>query len=337
MKNKHLVLLVLGILLALGASRWWPKCGKDRFDVPLLRIDTAMITDLFVSDRQGQSISIVKTDGHWLIRRGDDEPVIQNDSIGQALAWHIKQLKIRQILKTDRPDTLGFQMLGPHVVVQYRHTQHMDELLLGKQTMVDGRPGTWVSMGLQLYLVDGHLRDLLSVDYDGLLSEATFQLPEKNTLRAVSITTEKDTFLLLRDSIWHLNTPELALTDADTVDQWIRTLAGWAHGPRDRHFDETRKRDLLFATIQITGADSTQTLRLYKVDMPHLSDDPTERPKGVFKPYMVVESDVAGGYTALPDTATVRTWMRLLTNYLRVRESTPPRAIKRSYLPPNGR
>jgi hypothetical protein len=337
MKNKHLVLLALGILIALGLSRWAPKCGKDTFSVRLLSVEPSQIVRMTCADPYGGQVFLTLADDGWLVSREADQPELLRDSIGKDFLSKLVALSATKVLNSNRLDTLGFSLATmPHVRIQYRNSKEEDMLFLGKTFLHDGQPATWAmtSRDRQSYLVTGDLRKVLRIDYDQLSGKA-YRFDTK-LIRSMSIESARDTLTCEGDSIWYMAGKATPMTGTDSLYRWFKIIEKGASGARDNTFDETRKQTNHCATLHFTdNMAQSLTLRLYRADTPAPSDD--SRPVSGLKPTIVVEhAEQPGRYTTLGDTTVILPQLSQIQHYLR-RVSMPPRAINRSNRLPNGR
>jgi hypothetical protein len=298
MKNKHLVLLFVGVLALGGVVRWWPWRGPSDFRARLLPFDVANTTVCInLRAPEGGLTELVRTDDGWLATR-DEASVLVSDSAVTPLLQVLAQLESVHVLHTERPDTLRVGV-DPGWTVQVLSSDSrvgLTTLYLGDQHNRNDQPHTWLSVNQlnDLYAVPGDLRAALRFDFESFTQRAPFAgVLWVRFQKGIEVLTSADTSLLraTSDTTWVVEErPDSVLTSTD-VAAWLNGLQALQRLPHDRDFDETRARETWMGRVVLRGVQDSLRLDFYWMRHAPLYDDP-ERHERVrnFRPHVVVAS-----------------------------------------------
>jgi hypothetical protein len=84
-RTQRILAVVLGLQIVLIAVVFWPRAGEVQAGEALLgSLDTAQVTRIIIDDTDGNSITLVKSGGTWVLPDADDYPA-QADKIETML------------------------------------------------------------------------------------------------------------------------------------------------------------------------------------------------------------------------------------------------------------
>ncbi|MDX2133804.1 MAG: hypothetical protein SFV52_03430 [Saprospiraceae bacterium] len=256
MKNKHLVILFLFVLLSGWlVSRLWPWGRGQALRAVLLEADTARAEALQVLAPGYPPWSLHRAEGGWtLMAENRSMPMtLRQAELLLAMAAQVTSLRV---IHTSRADTLG---LGPGQSVQLTWTfpgAPDQRLYLGRETP----EGTWVKLPGQqaVFLAEGRLRSRYAVDARLFRSKIALD--------------------------WALSTVDsLVFERGDTVRvhqkaseqnrQWLRAVLPDGERPFADFFDETRAGKLELARLTLLRDSTSAELRLYRWEPLNLPED----------------------------------------------------------------
>jgi|GEM_PF-2176518 len=261
MKNKHLVLLFLFVLLTGLVSRFSPWFKSDQIQSFLVKAEKNEIRRLSILNRQLPELLLEADDKNWYATQ-DDVVVGFPDSLVAPLLDAITSMKAVRILDDNSADTTG---LVPGTFIEV--TAEMDNgrkehFRIGKETISEGKPVTCVQILPHggMYLVEGHIRKRYDVDCQNFRSRET------------GIPDEISAFRMTRTGIDSVSGPvegsgQSADGQEDTVpgmEEWlgaVRTLNNlpYANPSETGPYDIEDGAD---CRIELTGRTPDQTVRL---------------------------------------------------------------------------
>lgn len=321
MKNKHLVLLFLGVLAIGLVARRLPFWRAERMETSLVQAHPARISRVALSLPGAPELALERGGEGWLATQDDRSVPVPAGTMDTLLAT-LEQIRSLRIVKTRRPDTLGLAP-GADIGVQiFEAGAPADAFRLGRETTEDGMPATYLALpGHEgIYLVEGHLRRIF------LLKMTDFR--EKNALRF-----DPDAVSAIRlreknrpERLWLKNDSLPVWTNADTLldcpdataRAWLGLLPTLNGLPFADDFDETRAGQHLAAEIVLLGTRAggglPLTLRLFYVLPPELPEDwaAARRRRDALATWVFQSSQNPGNYFALGDSALARQLCRSL-------------------------
>lgn len=296
MKNKHLVLLFLGIV-ALGWIGQYVNWGKGtELKVPLFKQAIANVHKIQII--QKDSVTLFKTDEQWMVDlEGTILPV--PDSVSMRILTALSNLESIRLLHTTRPDTIG--MRGPEQirVTCFTATAPQEQVLLvGRETYSDHLPATWVTFSghEQYYLSEGALREALLFNWYSLLQPQLFQA-DTTLVASISLFRESDTLLFS--------------APAAVPEGWLQRWFDCVHkAPQFEFFDTKASGGRFFGEVCFSYQNEPESpvcYRLFYLDRPDLPEDPQKRRYfRHFKPqYLLEATQDPGVFYSITDTMAV--------------------------------
>ena len=315
MKNKHLVLLfllTLGLGLAIRHAPWREAAFPG---TQLLPTDTAEIRRIEIQ-MPGQSVLVLTlNDAGWDAEqknRSTNVPPAQSQQILAALS----NLSASGLIKTTRPDTLGFSpasMIRVTVFYANEPTKYLD---IGTEIIKNGKPVTFVRMYRHegVYMIENKIRPVFSSTLTDYRSAA---MPgfDPNNVQGFSISGKGfDSLAVQRnDSLgcWLSSLGNRRLRQ-DSVSRWLETIAALKTQPFADLFDETLASKTFYAqiTLQLRTLDEPLTLKVFHLSHPVWPEEMPESAsdKRPLSPYVFYFSQYPSNYYMLSDT-TLLPWI----------------------------
>lgn len=261
MKNKHLVLLFIFVLLTGLVSRFSPWFKSDQIQSFLVKITKNEIRRISILNTQLPELLLEADDKNWYATQ-DDIVVGFPDSLADPLLDAITAMKAVRILDESSSDSTGL-VPGSYIeVTAETASRRKEHFRIGNETMTAGRPLTCVQILPHggIYLVEGHLRKLFDVDCQDFRSRET-GIPDE--IQDVSI---------MRTGIDSVYIPvteygQSAGVQKDTVrgmEAWLEAVRKLSNLPY-ANLSETGPYDIEDGAdyrIELTGKTPDQTVRL---------------------------------------------------------------------------
>jgi hypothetical protein len=309
MKNKHLVLLFLGVLILGIASRWLPVRYRTFFETNLLRVDAADVSRMIVSAPGMSDLLFERIDRGWSVEQEDRTAIVPADTVMDMLEL-LANLASFQVVKTERPDTLG---LAPDYLLRVRLFQAnklLENIEIGREYTAPDGSFTYLRLPghTGIYRVPGRLRREFGRTLDDFRSK-TVLAPTLDAVRAIGVAWPDSTtyFLEKNDSTgrWLFSDGPNSLS-ADSVSRWFQHVQRLNESPFADHFDESRESETLYAIITLeTTNGRTYALRFFFLKPPDAPEDLASlRRRGVraLPSFVVHASSNPLNYFAVADT-----------------------------------
>lgn len=322
MKNKHLVLLFLFVLLIGYLGRWLPWQRKQEFKTGLIRVDTAALTQVSIAQNGRSELLIERTEAGWAATQELRSAPVQSADI-EPLLGALAQIHSLRIVKTNRPDTVGFgdaDLLKISLSVGHKTIENFE---IGNETLENGSPATYIHLNRHegIYLVQNHLRGIFSKTLNDFRKNNVADIdPER--IKSILIERLEEFrkgayFIQKNDSTGHWELPgqppPFQVQD-DTVQIWLRLFSRLNGSPFADHFDESRARETFAGRITLysTSHDSL-VIRLFYVKPPDFPEE-ISRMQAPEQPVYVVHSTLNPlNFFAPPDTTLLhRMWYGLI-------------------------
>ncbi len=309
MKNKHLVLLFVATMAIGWLLRRAPWRTAQLFQTALIQVDTARLRHLRLLLPGQPELLLERTERGWAaLQEGRSVAVPPADM--QPLLTVLVAIRSVQVVKTQRPDTLGLSEATGLRVTTRQDDGHQEDFWLGRETGAENVPTTFLRLSGHdgNYLVQYHLRsvftrrlaDFRSVDI------CRFSPAEVRTL-TVEWPAQHWVLLLRRDSSGQWRNPETdSLRSDSAVQAWLQPLADLRRQPYADYFDDSRARETLRAriTLGFKAPAPPLTLRLFQIDPADLPENLSELYREKIWParFVLHSSQNPLNYFALADT-----------------------------------
>lgn len=300
MKNKHLVLLFLGILGIGLITRHFNCWRTNDLQANLFKQHEADIRKLSIIS--GDTLELVQHDHLWTVATGDENLMLP-DSVIRPVLETLLQIESSALLKTQKPDTLGFRAADAVTVVCYSaKIPRVEQFRLGKMVTVNGVLSTWVAIEghEQYYLAKGDLKKHMKIDLKNLEKKRCFLADTSGVFRATVIFGTDTT-------VWQ----RVAFSPEDSLQIWLNNFYTLTtNAPEADFFDVERDESTSAGKVVFSSEneDRQWIFHLFFAASPVIPDDPASiRKVRDFKPQYVIAGDnLPGAYFALSDTAGVR-------------------------------
>lgn len=277
MKNKHLVLLFLSVLI-LGLLRYVPVRYRSFFHNDLIQVDTAAITQCVIWTPGRTEISLERTETGWVAdQEGRVAPVEERD-IAPLLAT-LAGLPVIRKIKTGRPDTLGLSDSKKIRVRIFENNRLLEYFEVGNEIQESGKAMTYLQLPMHqgVYLAPGYLRRQFDRELDDFRSKVLLPLAAESVRRIGIAAGGQDTLVIFEknDSIqrWTAANVSVSLRN-DSVQAWLALFSRLSDSPYADYFDESQAEEALVSAFRFeTGDGANVTIEFYALKPPQLPED----------------------------------------------------------------
>lgn len=300
MKNKHLVLLFLGIVIVGWFGRKFHFGNGTDLRIKLCKSEMKKLYKILVINID--TIELIKNEEEWIAGINDDN-ILFPDSLARSVLETITNMESMYFIKTDLPDTLGFtgkDAIGIHCFSD--NIPREESFTLGKCVIFNGAPSTWVAIKghEQYYLAKGDLKAPLQIKWANLKPIKRF-LTDTIGIKAVVVWFEKDTTQFT--SINNLA--------ADSMKIWLNGFYQMTiSAPEADFFDVEHEDHSRIGEVHLQKEDHlpAQVYHFYYAARPTLPDDPEKmkRFKNYQPQYVIAAQKNPNVFYALKDTFLVR-------------------------------
>lgn len=309
MKNKHLVLLFFAVLaLGLLARRLpWPLTAMLQTD--LIALDTASVTQINILQNGKPELLLERTDAGWAATQDLRSASVEQAQITPLLAM-LNTVRSLRIVKTTRPDTLGFSEKNRLQVLAYRDSKLLEQFEIGNEILEDGQAATFIRLSRHegIYLAKNHLRNLFSKTLDDF-REKTVTRFDPAHIHATNLEwpEHQSVFIQKNDSTGRWESSENFSISNDSMQTWLALFSRFNNSPFADHFDDTRTRETFFAgiTLHLSGGDSL-AYNVYYMIPPDLPEEISRLKTKSLSPYILHSSQNPNNYFAPTDTLLLR-------------------------------
>lgn len=311
MKNKHLVLIFLSVLAFGLVSRWLPVRYRTLFETNLLRLDAGRV-DRMVIQVPGKPVLLFERVEHgWSVEQEGRAAFVQAGAV-QVLLDSMSGLASFELVKTDRPDTLGLEPGKALQVRFFARKKVLETIEIGSESIVGGRSYTCIRLPghAGVYRVPGHLRQFFGRSLHDFRDRTLLTVPPDAVRHIAIASPDADSQILERqDSSRHWASPDgTIVVSTDTVLNWLKLFARLNNSAFADYFDESRESETWCAAIVLQTAERAQTLRIFHLappDLPEAVTDFSDKDKRLFSAYVAHVSTNPLNYFALSDTLLV--------------------------------
>lgn len=277
MKNKHLVLLFLSVLV-LGLLRFVPVHYRSFFHNDLIHVDTAAITQCVIWTPGRSEISLERTETGWAADQEGRVAAVEERDIEPLLAT-LAGLPVIRKIKTDRPDTLGLSDSKKIRVRVFNDSRLLEYFEVGNEIRESGEAMTYLQLPMHqgVYLVPGYLRRLFSRGLDDYRSRVLLPLAPESVRRIGISSGAQDSLVIFEknDSLqrWISADPSFSLPN-DSIKAWLALFSRLSDGPYADYFDESQAAEALVSAFRFeTGDGANVTVEFYALKPPQLPED----------------------------------------------------------------
>ena len=312
MKNKHLLLLFLGVLILGLMSRHLPWNYRSFFKNELIRIDTSSLIQCAVLVSGQPELSLDRTETGWVAVQLNRSTPLADTQILPLLSV-LSDIHILRTLKSSGVDTMGLSESMRLCVTLQLKNRRQEQFWLGNETLENGAPATYLQMPRHegLYLVPGHLRRVFSKNLDDFRSDNILSPLDSVLEIGLQWADELPVFFERNDSTgrWE-STNGLLSCSGDSVQNWLLLFKRLQKIPFADNFDESRASETHQATIFLVLQNrSTLRLRIFYDKPPDIPEDLTAlRARGYrnLPAYILNSSFNPVNFFAIEDTGLVR-------------------------------
>lgn len=277
MKNKHLVLLFLGVLVLGLIARNLPVRYRSFFQTKLLRIEINALTRFAIAVPQHADLVFERVDNRWVAEQGGRTAVVNTEEV-QSMLSLLAGTDSFLAVKTGRPDTLGLYPEHYILVSFFEGDKQVEHLEIGAEQMRNGIPVSFIRLPHHagIYQVPGHLHSAFqrSLDDFRIKTIAGFD-PEAIRKIGLFLPDTQPVYWLRNDSLrrWFSSTCPPGISN-DSMQTWLALLKKMNGSPFADAFDEVREQELLSCTIYLEMRPGKQlTLRIFHLKPPDTPED----------------------------------------------------------------
>lgn len=249
----------------------------------------------------------------WGVEQEARSTVVQEAVVLEMLSG-LTGIGTFELMKTGRPDTLGFVPDKALIVRLFQGKQALETLEIGDEGSTSAGDCTYIRLPEHngLYRVPGHLRNFFARNLHDFRSQILLSVRPDAVKRLVLAWPGADSVILEKQDssdVWESSAGNLLGVSNDTVRTWLAVFDRLKNTPFADYFDESREPEALFASIILETGDQAETLRVFHLEPPDIPEELSElRLKDRRLPAAFVAHSSANphNYFALPDTNLVR-------------------------------
>lgn len=300
MKNKHLVLLFVGILVLGWIGRNIQFGQESEIKARIFKQDTGVLHKIQLVDKD--TVTFLKTDLGWMISTQHDI-FPAPDSLSDRLLRALSEMETVRLLHTKQADTVWLNVRKRlHLISYAAASPQVQHFYIGKEDSKG--QSTWVGLPNhdQYYLVKGQLRSFFQTKWDNLRPQPRQYAADTAGVVNIRLLRSGDTLMTL---------PALPLSD------WLRGWQSCTHKAAEFDlFDLRAGGGTFFARVCFYYQNQPETpvcCKLIYLDHPDLPDDPAKRRYfRHFKPRYLIETENQPGiYYTVTDTQAIRRLFQL--------------------------
>ncbi len=315
MKNKHLVLLFLSVLvLGLLAKRLtWP--ANQFFKTNLIKVETDRIAQISI-ERYGQpELLLERAETAWVATQEGRTAVVRPEHIEPILAALSAVYSIR-VVKKPRLDTLGFYAENALKIAVKQDDGAVRTFEVANETLENGRPATYILIKRygEVFLVENHLRKVFSKKLDDFREKKVADFAPDEVKQIIFDWTEREEPnvqypIFKNDSTgkWEPlggTPPEIS---EDSIQAWLSLFSRLNDAPFADYFDESRARETLLSQVEIgLSYPDSLVFRLFYVKPPDLPEEISTAKIKTLPVYVLHSSQNPSNFFAPQDTQLLR-------------------------------
>lgn len=250
------ILIIAVILLALffGARYYFSLRQSPDFSAPLIQIDTAAVTTLFIAPPGEETeIALRREDGNWIASNGQIHLKTSQDII-TAILGAIANVRTTLIVTQKPGEWADYDVLestGTRVRV-YEGQKLLEDFIVGKtQTTPEGLTFTHLRLTDEdeVYAINGSLKNIFKLNFNDFRSKQILNIISEVNIGEFEWQSP-DTLLQFQrtDTGWRQG--EMIL-DSLKVEKYLRSLRNISGNYFADDFDEVQDADLLFEVLTI--------------------------------------------------------------------------------------
>ncbi len=270
MKNKHLVLIFMSVLLLGLILRQMPWHCQETVGAPLVKLPAEDIYRIRINRADGTELLLERTPSGWTAEQSGRIVFLHPDTAQNLLRLLTQPIPLKQLDATDRRAlTADDAPLFVHVHAERRSTL---SLQIGPQLPTPAGPQTLVrfAQNKSLYRAHGALRTPFDRTLDDFRNRQILPLTLHPICR-IELQRPNDSIFVWEGN-HHSDSAELALPP--NLQLWLNSVAQLSELPFADFFDESREKErLLLSAVLTSCTGQVLTLRFFALQPPDLPED----------------------------------------------------------------
>ena len=309
MKNKHLVLLFLFVLLLGLISRWLPVRYQSFFNTKLIKADAALVNRLVVENAGKPDLTLERLQQKWLAQQNGRSTSVTTNEVADMIN-QLTAISSFQVVKTSQPDTFGFSPENTIRITLFQLNGTTEALAIGRESIENDQPVTFIRLPNHagMYKVPGHLRAPFARNLNAYRLKTVVQFePESIQKIGIQHAGSLPVYIQMADSSGQWTTPNNEYSvSTESVQNWLTQFQRLADCDFADFFDESRTAETLHSTIFL-GLTSGEflTIRFFYVNPPNVPEDLTRVQNTEyqhFPAYVVHSTQNPANYFFMSDT-----------------------------------
>ena len=250
------ILMIAAILLVLffGARYYFSLQQSPDFSAPLIQIDTAGVTTLFIAPPGEETeIALRREDGNWIASNGQIHLKTSQEVIS-AILGAIADVRIKLVVTQKPGEWADYDVLestGTRIRV-YEGQKLLEDFIVGKtQTTPEGLTFTHLRLTDEdeVYAIDGSLKNIFKLNFNDFRSKEILNIiPEVNISEFEWQNPDTVLFFQRGETGWLQGATTL---DSLEVEKYLRNLHQVSGEAFADDFDEVQGAKLLFEVLTI--------------------------------------------------------------------------------------
>jgi len=270
MKNKHLVLIFMSVLLLGLILRQIPWHCRETVGAPLVKLPAEDIYRIRIDRADGTELLLERTPLGWTAEQSGRTVFLHPDTAQNLLRLLTQPIPLKQLDATDRRVLNADDApLFVHVYAERRPTL---SLQIGPQLLAPNGPQTLVRFvpNKSPYRAHGALRTPFDRTLDDFRNRQILPSPLHPICR-IELRRPNDSIFVWEEN-HHPDSAELALPPK--LQFWLNSVAQLSELPFADFFDESREKERLILSAVLTSCSGqVLTLRFFALQPPDLPED----------------------------------------------------------------
>ncbi|TNE51953.1 MAG: DUF4340 domain-containing protein [Bacteroidetes bacterium] len=313
MKNKHLVLLFLGVVLLGLLVRWLPFHYRTELTTALIPVDMTRVDKCIVQVLDNPELVLIRSDTRWVAMQDGRTTQVQAPEVQNMLKMLADIRKVEVMHSVER-DTLGLLPDERVAVRLFQGDDLLEEVWIGRELQAEGHFHTFIELPSHsgIYQVSIPVRREFQRKLEDFRDKTAFSFDADNVQKiGVRWTGSLPEYLVLNDSSerWVFRSRPGSVS-SDSVAVWLKALNKLNTGIFADNFDESQESGNLYVTFYLANRQTAfLTLRIYYCKPTKIPEDISrvKTEKGPDLPaYVLYSSQNQQNYFALKDTNLIR-------------------------------
>ncbi len=265
MKNKHLVIIFIMLLVAVYFSRKQFGKRERSFESVLIEADTAAISSIVIQTPGESEFSLMKESGKWILTDGRRNISAETEPVRQLLAAMTK-VETRQVIAKDKSlwSVYGVDEAHATRVRLYENSRLTEDFLLGAEDLDAASQSTIAFLRISgentVYVVDGFQMSHVGKNFNSYRNRLLLRMKREMEMTGFHWESPDTTLVFERGANgWTLGGTVL---DSMAVEDYLNTFRNITAEDFADDFDDLEAEDKLHKKLIIKGKNMPESFEI---------------------------------------------------------------------------